>query len=176
MRRIFVMLVSCVLAACGGSTARPSSEATAATSNDPPPRAVLVLGVRLDASQFSVLPDGEVVTSGGDHLGRIERDGTLRRADDTVLARLGSDGTFTLDDPSRVHDAGFAGMRIDGGRLLGLSTDTEPTVIVEVHGGQLVDHRTTVPIAGLTAANERTFLALYADVLLQLAEGNGGYF
>ena len=140
------------------------------------PSPVLRIDLELNTGRFTVRPDGVVVDDNQTPWGRIDADGTLYRQDGSVFARVGRDGSITLDDPSRVTDASFGGARIVGDALRFIEQGVDQEY-EHVEGDVLVreDQRLIVP--GLTPDRVRTVLAM--DFLVGwvvLESESHGYF
>lgn len=150
------------LAVACGSASPPAAEPEAAApapTTEPAVQPVLVLGVGLRAARFELLADG-TVRDGVSVWGRLEVDGTLRRADGSVCARVARSGAIVFEPRAGAARSDLS-LYIEG-RDLVMVEDGEPHVVMSVDGGDLVHdgRRDTVP--GLTPERHRAMLAAHA--------------
>jgi hypothetical protein len=166
-----LFLAGLALAGCGHAAASPGSANEPTSGTEAPDTAVvdqgpvLVLGRAFTAGQIEIGADG---TIGGGVLGRMDADGTLRRADGTVCAHIARDGTFHIEPPSRLHD--IQTFRIEGDTLIALHAEHAPEVVATVVDGGLALDGRPVAIAGLTPEYHRTVLAAFALMLIAMEE------
>ena len=169
--RVSVMMMALSAATgCGaaGSAPPPRAETRSAapeTANAP----VLVLGVQLVTGRFAVASDGRLLDDGGVARGRLDDDGTLHREDGSVFARVGRDGSITLEEPSRVTDASFGGMGIRGNALWYVNNGVEEEY-ERVEGDAIVREGRRRVVEGLTQDYVRTVLAADALIVAMLLE------
>lgn len=172
-RPMRALALGLALAACG-STATSTTLAPAAAGTVPSD--ALVLGLRMNFGRFDVLEDG-TITDGTETMGRVGADGSLYRADGSLAARVGADGTITLEPPVLVEDDPSFGLRIDGDSLV-LTEDGEPHVVASITADEMVvGSGPPRHVDGLTPERHRALLACHAVLVLALAESAGhGYF
>lgn len=172
--------VALSVAGCGGPPAAtaasesPTSGAEVADTGAATPveavGPVLTLGVRLSAGQYVIMESGALMF-GSNLFGTLEADGTLRREDGSVLARVARDGTIAIESPDRAQGSSLVA-RIEGDSLVVVEGHHEPVTVAAIENGTLLRGSVREPVEGLTPDLYRTMLAAHAMMLLMLSESS----